>query len=365
MRHVIFSLWLFLRNWLRLGAAMFWLLLLFTISGDSRCLAEPSTRVVTDSFGRQVTIPARVDRVISTCPTLTTIVYMLAPEKILGWNLKENRHYMLPQYQSLPAVGGWFGQQSGNYETLISMKPDVILYETILDEPGAAGLEVVRERQRKFGAIPVVAISGSGDLARMDGAIGLIGDILNVREKARDLVAVHQAVRQKISRGLEGLRSNDRVRVYYAERPDGLSTDPSGSRHAVQIDMCGGVNVADCALKPGMALARVSLEQVLQWNPKVIIAEQESVYHAIAKNNLWAGNACVPEKRLYLTPRGPFSWFDRPPGASTIPGMLWTALKLYPHRFQDMDLRDLTRRFYTEFYHYQLTEAELSELLGP
>ena len=60
---------------------------------------------------------------------------MLAPEKLLGWNLKIDRRFMPPKYQALPVVGGWFGLWSGNYETFLSLKPDVILYETILDEP--------------------------------------------------------------------------------------------------------------------------------------------------------------------------------------------------------------------------------------
>jgi iron complex transport system substrate-binding protein len=114
-----------------------------------------------------------------------------------------------------------------------------------------------------------------------------------------------------------------------------------------------------------MGLSRVSLEQVLQWNPEVIIAEHKSIHDAIIKSPLWAGIEAVRRNRVYLTPRGPFCWFDRPAGASTIPGILWTAMKLYPQRFQDIDLYDLTRRFYTDFYHYQMTDAELGRLLMP
>jgi iron complex transport system substrate-binding protein len=344
---------------------MCWVFVLFIFSGDNRCLAESSTRIVADSLGRQVTIPAKIDRVISTCPTVTTIVYMLAPEKLLGWNFKQDSQYMPHQYQTLPVVGGWFGQQSGNYETIISMGPDVIFYETILDDPGGATLEAVQERQHKFGTIPVVAISGSGDISRMDEAIRLIGDILNAREKARELQNMHQEMRQTVSKRLEGLSSKERVRVYYAERPDGLSTDPSVSRHAALIGLCGGVNVADCALKEGMGMTRVSMEQVLQWNPEVIIAEHKTVHDTIRKSALWAGIEAVRKQRVHVAPCGPFCWFDRPPGASTIPGILWTAVKLHPARFKDVPLRDLTRRFYADFYHYPLTDQDLTQLLGP
>ena len=129
--------------------------------------------------------------------------------------------------------------------------------------------------------------------------------------------------------------------------------------------MCGGINVADCALKQGMGLARVSMEQILQWDPQVMIAEQRAVYNIIGKSPLWAGIAAVRNNRIHLPPGGPFCWFDRPPGAGTIPGIPWTAATLYPDRFKDVPLRDLTRRFYEEFYHYPLTDKDLDQLLGP
>ncbi len=120
---------------LRVAAATLSILFLVLVSKHSPCGAEIATRVVSDSLGRQVRIPAEIKRVISTCPTSTIIIYMLAPEKLLGWNLKIDRRFMPPKYQALPVVGGWFGLWSGNYETFLSLKPDVILYETILDEP--------------------------------------------------------------------------------------------------------------------------------------------------------------------------------------------------------------------------------------
>ena len=345
--------------------ATLWVFVFLFILGTSVCLAETSTKTITDFLGRKVTLPTKIDRVISTYPPITTIVYMLAPEKLLGWNFKPDTRCMPPQYAALPVVGGWFGLWSGNYETMIAMKPDVIFYETMLDQPDGGSLAVINERQRKFGTIPVVGFSGAGDVSRVGDCILAVGDMLDVSDKARQLLSIRDHVMKMVSDAVADIPPENRVRVYYAERPDGLSTDPSGSRHSVLIPMCGGINVADCALKQGMGLSRVSMEQVLQWNPEVIITEQKSIYDTINKNPIWAGIEAVRKKRVYLTPLGPFCWFDRPPGASTFPGILWTAAILYPERFKDIDLRGLTRRFYAEFYHYTVTDAELDRLLGP
>lgn len=352
------------RGLLRFLPAFFYSLVFLMGPGNTASLAETSTRIITDSSGRQVVIPTEIYRVISTCPTTTTLVYMLAPEKLMGWNFKADTRNMPPKYAALPVVGGWFGLWSGNYETMINMHPDVLLYETLIDNPNGGSLEILHDRQRKFGAIPVVGIFGSGDMPYLDDVILLMGDILNVRKKARQLVDYHGDIMRMVSDRVAGIPREDRIRVYYAERPDGLSTDPSGSRHSALISMCGGINVADCPLKQGMGLSRVSMEQVLQWNPQVIITEKGHILNAIRKNPLWAGIEAVRKKRVYLTPRGPFCWFDRPPGASTILGILWTAMKLYPDRFRDIDLRDHARRFYNDFYHYRLTDVELDRLLG-
>lgn len=85
---------------------------------------------ITDMANRTLQIPASVDRVVSTSPSMTTIMYMLAPEKITGLNFAWNQYeekYIPNQYRNLPVVGGWFGSQTGSYEEFIASEPDLIL----------------------------------------------------------------------------------------------------------------------------------------------------------------------------------------------------------------------------------------------
>jgi len=44
----------------------------------------PSTRTITDMFGRTVTVPAEINRVLTTGPVEMELVYMLAPDKLAG-----------------------------------------------------------------------------------------------------------------------------------------------------------------------------------------------------------------------------------------------------------------------------------------
>jgi iron complex transport system substrate-binding protein len=73
----------------------------------------------------------------------------------------------------------------------------------------------------------------------------------------------------------------------------------------------------------------------------------------------------VVNERVYLSPQNPFCWIDLPQGPHLIIGTAWTATVLYPELFEDMDMEQLTRDFYSQFLHYELTDEELNNLLCP
>jgi iron complex transport system substrate-binding protein len=78
---------------------------------------------------------------------------------------------------------------------------------------------------------------------------------------------------------------------------------------------------------------------------------------------LWQNVKAVKDHAVYEAPQFPFNWIDRPPSANRIIGIKWLANTFYPDRFHD-DMRAETRKFYKLFYHRDLTEAELNQLLA-
>ncbi|WP_269848860.1 ABC transporter substrate-binding protein [Methanosarcina horonobensis] len=101
-------------------------------------------------------------------------------------------------------------------------------------------------------------------------------------------------------------------------------TDPSGSQHSQVIDICGGINVADCPLTPGNGMTQVSIEQVIEWNPEVIITSNPQFYSTVYSDSLWVSVDAVKNKRVYLAPQNPFCWIDRPQvliSLSELPGL--------------------------------------------
>ncbi|HXZ30256.1 MAG TPA: ABC transporter substrate-binding protein [Dehalococcoidia bacterium] len=327
-----------------------------------------TTRNITDMFGRQVTVPATINRVLTTGPIEMELVYLIARDKLAGLSFAFNGNPPLAaeKYSSLPIVGGWFGTQTGNYETFIAAKPDIILEGTQAN---------IQERQEKFGSIPVVGVSAgtaasnyeNDALTQYENEIRFLGELLGVEANAESLITYYKDAMQYVEGIVSGIPDNTKVKVYYAEGKDGLSTDPVGSMHTRLLEFCGGTNVANVTLKPGYGMAETSLEQIILWDPDMIIigrGSQATLYQTIMTDTKWSQLRPVENKQVFLRPDNPLSWFDGPPGPCQMVGMYWMVNKLYPDKTKDLDVKAKIEEFYTKFLHYNLTDDEVAKLLA-
>ena len=81
-------------------AAAFFAGLFFLVS-TSVCAQDIATRTFTDAAGREVVVPAKIDRVFAAGPPAAILVYTLAPDKLLGWSREvrpaELHHFAGPE----------------------------------------------------------------------------------------------------------------------------------------------------------------------------------------------------------------------------------------------------------------------------
>jgi iron complex transport system substrate-binding protein len=147
--------------------------------------------------------------------------------------------------------------------------------------------------------------------------------------------------------------------VYYARGPRGLETGLGGSINVETIELLAR-NVA-AATRGG--LANVSIEQVLLWNPDVIVTIDKDFAASVRSDPAWASVAAVRSGRVHLSPKLPFGWVDFPPSVNRLIGLWWLAKILYPELFPE-DIRVLTRDFYRRFYHVTLTDPQVDRVLA-
>ncbi len=79
---------------------------------------------ITDMVAKTVTVPASVDNVVATSPPMTTVLYMIALDKVKAVNFHwtdDELKYVPSQYANYPVVGGWYGSQEGSYEEFIAI----------------------------------------------------------------------------------------------------------------------------------------------------------------------------------------------------------------------------------------------------
>ncbi len=317
-------------------------------------------RTVTDSAGRVVQLPDRIERVFAAGAPAAVLLYVLAPDRLTGWPRAlhpEERDYVAAPYRDLPELGMLTGRgDTANLEVVLKVKPDLILdFGSIRDTYVS-----LADRVQAQTGIPYVLIDGT--FAHTAAALRLLGQVLGVEDRAERLAAYVEATFTGLDQTLAQIPESARRRVYLARGPDGLETGLEGSINTEIIERAGALNVAKDPTAIRHGIVQVPIEQVVVWNPDTVITWDRNFFEKVWRDSYWQGIDAVRAGRVYLSPTAPFGWIDRPPSLNRIIGLKWLAGLFYPDQFRQ-DLRALTREFYSLFYHVDLTEAELDRLL--
>jgi iron complex transport system substrate-binding protein len=331
------------------------------LAGTATVLAAPAlgrTPFVVDGAGRQVRIPAKVERVFPAGPPAAILLYTLAPDLLIGWpraNRPEEREFLLPEIGSRPEVGRITGRgNTANLELVLALKPDLILDAGSVRRTFAELADRVQEQT----GIPYALLDGS--FHAVAGTYRTLGQLTGYERRASQLAGWCDDTMGALLSRIEASTSSEKPRVYYARGPRGLETGLAGSINVETVEFLGAMNVARGAA--GSGLANVSLEQVLAWNPEVIVTIDQTFAANVRSDPAWAGVRAVREGRVHLSPKLPFGWVDFPPSVNRMAGLWWLAKILYPDLFPE-DIRTLTRDFYSLFYQVTPTEAQLDRVL--
>jgi iron complex transport system substrate-binding protein len=318
--------------------------------------APASAKTFVDAAGRSIEVPDSPRRVLAAGPPASVLLYAVAPETMTGWvraPSEAEKPYLAPGVRDLPSTGRLTGRGgTANVEAVLAAKPDLIIDVGTVDGAYAS----LADRVQAQTGIPYVLIDGAFD--KTPESLRALGALLGRDERATELAAYAAETIGGIRAKIDRIPENVRPRVYYGRGPDGLETAPKGSITTEALTAVGAINVAE----GGGGLARVSPEQVLAWNPGVILALDAGFAAKARQDPLWAAIRAVQDGKVYRAPSLPFGWFDAPPGVNRLIGVRWLASVLYPDVF-NQDLRAETKRFYKLFYHVDLDGDRLDALL--
>lgn len=322
------------------------------------------TREITDMAGRKVTVPTaeNIESVFSAGPVAAIFLYMVAPDKLLGWNYELNdveKSIILDKYQDLPNFG--MGD-AVNYEAVIAANPTIAINSGKINDAMVSDCDALSESL----GIPVVAVDN--ELNNSAEAFRFMGELLGVEDHAEELAQYAEQVFTNIN-ALSDIPEEKKVSVYFGNGEDSLETAPRGSQHAQILDVINAVNVADLELGDGSRV-QISAEQLLAWDPDVIVVNGEpkadksgsSAAEDILSNPDYASLKAVQDQKVYGTPNAPFSWVDRPAGPNRLIGMRWFSALIYPEYIK-CDINEEIHKFFDLFYHVDLSDEQLENVL--
>jgi iron complex transport system substrate-binding protein len=311
--------------------SLFTFLLLIT----ETCFAQAA--VVVDASGREIRPPAKVERIYAAGPPASLLVFAIAPDKLTGWTraMRPNEAEFFPErYANLPELGRLTGRgNTANVEVVLNAKTDLIVDVGSTGPTLASLASQVQEQTR----IPYALFDGR--IESTPATLRALGKLMGNEGPAEKLAAWYEReladVKQRVSR----------------------------AKGSITVEALEVLSARNAAAEARAGLVTVSFEQVLLWNPEVILTTDPNFWKSAWTDPRWRAVSAVEQKRVYLSPHLPFGWFDFPPGANRLLGLWWAGKLLYPQTF-DVDLRAKVTEFHRLFYHREPSAAQLDALLG-
>ncbi len=307
----------------------------------------PGGKTVTDLAGREVSVPARVERLVALGPgALRLVVYLGATDLIAGIEYIEERMpsgvYTRPYagvldetFFSLPVVGAGGAGVLPDVERILMCDPDLIIALSI--DPGR-----LDNIQSKTG-IPALYLS-YGELgvwrSEAQQSLSLLGEVLGRPNRAAAINEYIRLAEQDLDNRAADIPENNRPLVYFGgishKGGHGLTSTEAGYPPG---SMAGARNLADGLGKSGHFF--VDKEQILVWDPDFIfvdVASRRILDDDFERNREFYRLLSAGKSRRVLSLL-PYNYYNTNIELALL-NAYFVAKSLYPERCGDINMAD-------------------------
>ena len=268
---------------------------------------------VTDDAGREVTVDARPERIVSLAPANTEIVYALGLlDALVGVTTFDDYP---PEVADIEKIGDFV---TPNLEAIAAAEADLVLATT--------GVQADLIEQLEAAGAVVVAVDPQ-TMEDLYAAIQMVGDVLGEPAVAQDLVAQMQAEVERIQ---SIVADEDLVTCFVEIAQDPLFTVGEGTLIHDLVELAGGQNVV---MEPGYVA--YSVEQLLEDDPTVYLATLGSMSDpsTLAERPGFDALSSVSNERVAVLTDNLVSR----PGPRVVEGLEEIARALHPDLFEDSE----------------------------
>lgn len=304
---------------------------------EAESTEEPATRIITDSTGRDVEIPSRVESIVCVgVGALRYSCYMDAAGLVVGvedYEVKEGmsrlyNYVNFDKFKDLPVTGT---NGEPNIEEIITAGPQVI----VMSSYASADAD---DLQAKSG-IPVVMVPGS-DTTLDDNAyetIRIMGELYGKEDRAQELTAYLKGIQKDLDDRTADIPEEDKPSVYVA----GVSFKGAHGFEGTEayygpFELIHANNLANTTDQTGAF--DIDLEQVLTWDPEIIFLDfngMSLINEDYADNPDYYQNlTAVKEGKVYsqISFRSSASNLE-----TALADAYYAACIMYPEQFSDID----------------------------
>jgi iron complex transport system substrate-binding protein len=317
------------------------------------------TRTITDRIGRTVKVPLEPKRIACFFgPSYEKVFLLGSADKVAVMSIRQPpwAQKLNPNLKKIPLMPSY---SDPDVERILELGVDLVFYWQFpqqIEKMSAAGIPVV------------CLLSGSKLPTNLEAyikeykeEIRLYGEVLG--EKAKKIANAYcEYYDKKISRVLSitsKILLSQRPKVYYITGRNVFGTQGRYSIGHWLVEMAGGTFVAKDLTQ---YLVDVSMEQIITWNPDVIVVGGLTSPDAILTDPRWQEIKAVKEKKIYTAPEGVFIWGH---GSSEVfLFVMYLAKILHPNQFRELNLEQEVKGYYARFYHYNLSNDEVHRILN-
>lgn len=324
--------------------------------------AKPANITITDMTGRQVTIPSpeNIKRVaVQTSPQVLEAYAIGIQDKLCAvtnavkmWDLLTK---VDPRLKDVPATRA--GNAQINLEALLQANPDVCI-------GGEMDMQVIEKGTN----LPTLRISQGAAGAYFDQLkkeMTFFGSVFAKESRAKTYNSYLDNMLNTVKTATADLTADKKMKVFMAYNADHLTTFGNDTFMTEWIQAAGCINSANISSLGGKegGLATVSLEQILSWNPDIIVIDTgkpEDLYN----DATWSKLTAVKNKKVYRLPLGVFIW-NRPSCEAGAMLPKWLSLTAYPSRFANTDIKSEVKKFYSDVFQFNFTDDDINKILNP
>ena len=332
-------------------------------SSASSTTEKSNTKTITDNASIQVQVPKMIERIADLDGAHNEILSVLGYADKIVTSGQETSTELTPWlYKVVPTMNkSESGFKNGiNTETLMSVKPDLAFLEVgdkNIDKITSVGIPVVQWKVSDFESLKK-CVSVTAEALGEDAI-----------KKGEQYNEYFDSKLNMIKNVTSKIPEEKKPKILHIVNLSPLMVDGGNCIINDWIEAAGGINAAKSI--EGKT-KEVSMEQVLEWNPDIIVFGKvrvsgqatmvQSMKDNIMNNDEWKKISAVQNGKVFTNPDGIFSW-DRLSAEEALQ-IQWAAKTFYPDLFKDLDVAKETKDFFKTFINYDITDDDVQKILN-